>query len=270
MALMQVDFFSRTLGVCCQANVILPQREQGIGMDGSGGTGSYPVLWLLHGASDDHTIWLRRTSIERYVSSLGLAVVMPNAHLSSYSNMAHGLRYFDFFTDELPEIMSDFFPLSRKREDNFVAGLSMGGYGAMKLGLSRPDLYAAIGCFSAGNFIYRPFSNQARPARLSGKASRNLAVFGVEDMQALKGNPEFDHFAMAEKAMAENQPLPRIFHACGTEDFLIDNARLTADWFKAHPQFDYTYREGPGIHSWDFWDEWIQHFLRWLFPKTGE
>lgn len=264
MALMQVDFFSETLGMACQANVILPQKEQGIGVEGSASAEKYPVLWLLHGASDDHTIWLRRTSIERYVANMGLAVVMPNAHLSSYSNMVHGPKYFDFLTEELPRIMREFFPLSDKREDNYVCGLSMGGYGSMKLGLSCPDKYSAIGCFSAGNFVMRPKNNQARPKRTSGGLSRNIAVFGTDDMQDLIGNPEYDHFAMVEKARAEGKAIPRIFHACGTDDFLIANARQTAEWFKAQPDVDYEYHEGPGIHSWDFWDTWIQHYLRWL------
>ena len=94
MALMQVDFFSKVLGMCCQCNVILPQSEQGIGVTGSGELTEkkVPTLWLLHGASDDHTIWLRRTSIERYVAPLGIAVVMPAAHLSSYCNMKYGKR----------------------------------------------------------------------------------------------------------------------------------------------------------------------------------
>src|SRR5690606_7723267 len=107
------------------------------------GEGRHKTLWLLHGRSDDHTIWLRRTSIERYVAPLGLAVVMPNANLSFYNNMAWGARYGDFFENELPELARSFFPLSARREDNFIAGLSMGGYGAMRLALANPGRYAA-------------------------------------------------------------------------------------------------------------------------------
>ena len=71
MALFQVKFFSETLGMCTSVNVILPQKIHGIGVEGSSGTKDrYPVLYLLHGASDDHTIWLRRTNIERYVASM--------------------------------------------------------------------------------------------------------------------------------------------------------------------------------------------------------
>jgi S-formylglutathione hydrolase FrmB len=282
MALMEVDFFSQTLGLNCQANVIIPQSSSGIGVKGSNKQETYPVLYLLHGASDDHTIWLRRTSIERYVSHLGIAVVMPAAHLSSYVNMAHGPKYADFFTDELPRIMQEFFPLSAQREDNYVAGLSMGGAGALSLGLSRPDVFSAIGCFSAGNLNIRDSSavqssSSAPPPilpvplrtgilRKSGKASRDMAVYGVEDRTKLLGNTEYDCFAKAEAAIAAGKNLPRIFHCIGTEDFLYDNAKNTAAWFKGYPQFDYTFQEAPGAHTWEFWDEWVQKFLKWLLP----
>lgn len=264
MALMHVDFFSNVLGLCCEADVILPQRLQGIGMEGSNTKEKYPVLWLLHGASDDHTIWQRRTSIERYVSELGLAVIMPAVNLSFYTNMVYGPNYFDYVAEELPQIMREFFPVSDKREDNFVCGLSMGGYGAMKIGLTKADNYSAIGCFSAGNFTYREEQGSNKLGERPGKASLNRAVFGVEEMGELK-NTEHDLFYLAQKNIDEGKPLPRIFHACGKDDFLIDNARLTADWFNK-TVYDYSYLEGNGAHTWEFWDEWIQKYLEWLKP----
>jgi S-formylglutathione hydrolase FrmB len=243
--------------------VIIPQRESGVGIQGGGKKKSrYPVLWLLHGASDDHTVWLRRTSIERYAAPLGIAVVMPNAHLSSYVNMAHGQRYQDYFTVELPRIMGGFFALSGRREDNWVAGLSMGGAGALSLGLSRPDVFSAIGCFSAGNLNMR--AGRPPGLRKSGKAPRDIAVFGVEDRAQLKGNADYDCFAKAEAALKSGMSLPRIFHCIGRDDFLYDNAKSTADWFKARPQFSYEFHEGSGAHTWEFWDEWVQRFLQWL------
>lgn len=260
MALMQVDFFSDVLGLSCEATVILPQREQGIGSAGSAVQETYPVLWLLHGMSDDHTIWSRRTSIERYVSDMGIAVVMPNAHLSFYSDMVHGPQYFTFITQELPAIMQDFFSLSSKREDNFVCGLSMGGYGAMKLGLSCPEQYAAIGCLSAGNFPHTP---EIPDGPDHGDLFRS--VWGAEKWSDLIGT-EADLYVLAERALQKNTPLPRIFHACGTEDFLYPNVCDTRDWFQKKP-FDYTYHEAPGIHEWGFWDHWIQEYLQWLQPN---
>ncbi len=262
MALMHVNFFSEVLGLCCEVDVILPQKLQGIGMEGSSAKKRYPVLWLLHGASDDHTIWQRRTSIERYVSELGLAVVMPAVNLSFYTNMVYGPRYFDYIAEELPQIMQDFFPISGKREDNFICGLSMGGYGAMKVGLTKAENYSAIGCFSAGNFVYRDAGNSHKLNDRPGRPSLNMAVFGVEDMSELK-NTEHDLFYLARKNLDEGKTLPRIFHTCGKDDFLIDNARLTAEWFK-NTSYDYTYLEGAGAHTWEYWDEWIQKYLEWL------
>lgn len=259
MALMHVDFFSHVLGLNCQMDVILPQKNQGIGVEGNARTGRWPVLWLLHGASDDHTIWQRRTSIERYASTLGIAVIMPAVQLSFYTNMHYGGRYFDFVADELPEIVRDFFDLSPDREDNWVAGLSMGGYGALKIGLSRPEQYSAIGCLSAGNFVYSDLPRHSQPGPMQ---NRFLNVFGVRDLASVKGT-EHDLFHLAEQAAAQGKPLPRIFHACGTEDFLLANARRTRDWFSVS-EYNYTYREGEGAHTWEFWDEWIQVFLDWL------
>jgi S-formylglutathione hydrolase FrmB len=116
MALIHTNFFSESLGMCVAVDVILPQASNRlIGMETTTTAEKHPVLWLLHGASDNHTIWQRRTSIERYVAPLGLAVVTPNAHLSSYADMAHGGKYFTYMADELPRLMRTFFPLSDKR-----------------------------------------------------------------------------------------------------------------------------------------------------------
>ena len=149
MALIHMDFFSEALGMCVNADVILPQKSASlIGMKTERGD-TFKTLYLLHGLSDDHTIWQRRTSIERYVSDKNLAVVMPNAHRSWYTDMKYGGAYMTYITKELPALCRSFFNgMSDKREDNFVAGLSMGGYGALKMGLSNPDGFAGIASFS--------------------------------------------------------------------------------------------------------------------------
>src|SRR3954465_14171117 len=143
MALVRCDFFSDVLGLSTSMTVVLPQATSAqIGMTGTATGGDAPVLYLLHGLSDDDTIWLRRTSIERYAAPLGLAVVMPQVGRSFYTDEAHGNRYWTFLSGELPAIAGSFFHLSDRREDTFVAGLSMGGYGAVKWGLRHPDRFA--------------------------------------------------------------------------------------------------------------------------------
>ena len=123
MALCHVDFFSNVLGQCMQMDVILPERTQGqIGMEGHVDAGKYPTLYLLHGMSDDHTIWQRRTIIERYASEHSLAVVMPGVSLSWYTDMysSDTCRYFTYVSQELPRICRDFFPnMSPRREDTW-------------------------------------------------------------------------------------------------------------------------------------------------------
>lgn len=145
MALLHVDFFSDVLGMSMNMDVLLPQQTQGqIGMEGRAAQGKYKTMYLLHGMSDDQTIWQRRTSIERYVSSLGIAVVMPTTHLGFYTDTTYGMRYWTFLSQELPKICREFFPqMSAEREDTLAAGLSMGGYGAWKLGLGAGGTFGA-------------------------------------------------------------------------------------------------------------------------------
>lgn len=266
MALIHVNFFSEALGMCVACDVILPQRAtKQIGMAAVAGGDKHPVLWLLHGASDNHTIWQRRTSIERYAAPLGLAVVMPNAHLSSYADMKHGGKYYTYISQELPRVMRSMFPLSDKREENFIAGLSMGGAGCMKIGLANPENYAAIGCLSAGAI------NRVRTPIPPEREKHMIRTYGTTDLSQLKGTEE-DVFGSVQKILDEGLPRPRIFHSIGIEDFVLESAHETRDFFMGldgNP-FDYTYEEHPGAHTWEYWDEHIQDFLRFINLKPVE
>jgi S-formylglutathione hydrolase FrmB len=216
------------------------------------------TLYLLHGHSDDQTAWQRWTSIERYVEGLNLAVVMPAAHNSFYTDMVHGGKYFTFLTEEVPSVLQDMFPLSHEREDTFVAGLSMGGYGAFKLALSRPDLYAAAASLSGAvdiRELVKKHDDPDNPAWL--EAMRN--IFG--DLESVPGS-QHDLFTLAEQ-VARAKVKPSLFQYCGTEDFLYaDNLRFR-DHVRTLPM-DLTYAEGPGDHTWGYWDVMIQKVLAWL------
>ena len=155
MAFLKCDFYSETLMISTEFAAILPQNTSTqIGMTGKESSGKPPVLYLLHGMSDDHTIWGRRTNIERYVSELGIAVIMPCGARSFYRNCNPQMRYWDFLSQELPALVSKFFNVSDRREDTYVAGLSMGGYGAFKLAFNHPERFAAAASFS-GSFENR-------------------------------------------------------------------------------------------------------------------
>lgn len=251
MALIQCHFFSEVLGLSTSMTVILPQQTRAqIGMDNVSNGGKHPTLWLLHGMSDDDTIWLRRTSIERYVASLGLAVVMPQVHRSNYTDMVHGYKYWTFLSEELPQIARSFFPLSDKREDNFVAGLSMGGYGAFKWALRRPESFAAAASLSGALDRRQPPSERGHDARLA---------FGDEEI----AGTENDLFYLLEQCQQSSGPKPMLYQCCGTEDFLYEgNVRFQDACQKT--SLSYTYDEGPGSHEWSYWDEKIQEVLQWI------
>ncbi len=258
MALVQTYFFSQSLGMCVSCNVILPQREAEHETDKPE---RHPTLWLLHGMSDDETIWERRTSIERYAGAYGLAVVMPCVHLSSYADMAHGGNYYTYIAKELPLTMRSFFPLSDRREDNFIAGLSMGGRGAVKYAVNHPEKFAAAAILSASPMDL----NEMRPGHphflMDTDNPRMQNTFrnagGME--QFIHSNENV--WAIIDR-LAPTGTLPRLMFACGEEDPLVyENFKafrkhcgeigLKAYWFTR-----------PGYaHEWRFWDLAIQEAL---------
>ncbi|WP_046213459.1 alpha/beta hydrolase [Paenibacillus wulumuqiensis] len=258
MALMQCNFYSEVLGLSTSMNVIIPQETHSqIGMEGHTTGGRHPVLYLLHGLSDDHTIWLRRTSIERYAAAYGLAIVMPNVHRSFYTDMQQGGKYFTFVSEELPRLTESFFQVSDRREDRFVAGLSMGGYGALKLGMSLPDRYAAAASLSGATDITSLYKRGDEEYTAEIKR-----IFGsLEEMQG--SSNDLFHLAERLSAAEPGTRLPQLYQCCGTEDFLYDdNIR-----FRDHVRqlgIELTYEEEPGMHEWGYWDTKIQRVLEWL------
>ncbi len=253
MPLITVNHFSVTLLRNIPCTVILPESA-------GYSPKAIPVLWLLHGKGDDHTTWSRKTSIERYANERGLAVVMPNGENSNYSNMAHGHPYYNYIAKELPELLGGMFNLSPRREDNFIAGNSMGGGGALKIGLANPDTFSAIGCFSAGDVVF-PFPN----SKPGDKPEIDSLVYQFYDGKEIEGTEE-DVLGSARKILENGLPAPRIFHAIGNNDFLLEHAHRTRDFFTSldgNP-FDYTYIEDEGEHCWEYWDKHIVDFLEYI------
>ena len=252
MSLIQMRIFSEALNKSVGVNVILPMpRRADAPCEG------LPVLTLLHGMGDDSTMWLRRTNVERYALERGIAVVMPDGGLSCYHNMLHGGRYRDYILDELPGLLRAMLPLSARREDNFIAGCSMGGFGALKLGMARAEQYAAIGCFSAAHMEYRPEHprNQAMLARVYGET--------LDDCDA-----QIEADILAVNAGSRSI---RLWHACGDNDVLRENALKSRDFFEALPEgaVDYSFETLPGKHDWALWDRMLAEFMRLLPAAEG-
>ncbi len=248
MALVNLQIYSESLGMQTEVLVIIPQRSTAgeIGTSNKTSRASYKCLYLLHGLSDDQSIWMRRTSIERYASEYGIAVVMPCGARSFYTDMKFGGKYFTYITRELPAVIEDLLPVSGAREDRYIGGLSMGGYGALKAALSEEGRYAAAFGLSAVADIRNP-----------NFTSTLLPVFGGEIPDSA------DLFALAS-AHAGDEIKPRLYMTVGTSDFMYeDNVRLSR-----HMQglpYDYTYAETEGSHNWGLWDKTVQDALRWLF-----
>ena len=249
MAVIKCEFRSDVLQIDTAMNVILPQEARADTPDGK-----LPALYLLHGMSDDESAWLRRTSIERYAVPLGIAVIMPDGGRSFYTDMARGPKYWTFLTEELPCIARSFFPLSDRREYNYIAGLSMGGYGAFKAALGRPDMFAAAASLSGA------LDMAALGEHADDYAEEFTNIFGYLDR--IKGS-ENDLFYLADKVSRGKAAAPALYQCCGTEDFLY-GANVKFKNYCDKIALAVTYEESPGDHNWAFWDEYIQRVLAWL------
>lgn len=247
MAVLTCDLFSESLQRGTSIRVVLPQAtEAQIGVAEVDASGPPPVLYLLHGLSDDHTAWTRYTSIERYAAARGLAVVMPAVDRSFYANEVHGHRYWDWVSEELPRLVATFFRISQAPEDTFVAGLSMGGYGALKLAFTRPERYAAAASLSGALDL----------VRLQGRPDREEVFRRVFDGPV---GPTDDLFALLDAA----EGVPPLHVSCGTEDVLFqDSERMAAAARAAGVEVTEDLR--PGDHEWGLWDAVIREVVDWL------
>lgn len=251
MAFLELSIFSESLGTQQQVYVIMPQQSTNgeIGINNKSSE-NIKTLYLLHGLSDNHSTWIRRTSVERYAQEYGICVVMPFADRSFYTNMKHGGEYYTYIAKELPQIIGQMFNVSNKREDRFIAGNSMGGYGALKIGMRECDAFSAAAGISPvadvvnspNNWWLKDFKN----------------IFGEE----VNIPAEDDLFEIAKESN-KNLNKPRIYTFVGTEDFLYEDNQKLKKHFESL-NFDYTYEETKGSHSWELWDKYIQRVIKWM------
>ena len=258
MAFLQIQFFSAALNVASTVNVILPEMNQGIGIGSSKDERPPKVMYLLHGYSDDHSIWMRRTSVERYAANHNLAVIMPAVNHSFYCNEIYGEKYWDYVSDELPRTMHSFLRLSRRWEDTYVAGLSMGGYGAMRLALTYPAHFAGAASFSGAVDLAGVYYERHRTAEID-------RVFG--EQKEIKGS-EFDLYTLMEKN-ASAPKKPWLYVSCGTKDFFFDQHRAFVPALKKNGWDVMSHEEADTFHEWGFWDAQIRDFIELIFARDA-
>ncbi len=256
MALIEMNFRSHALNMNVTVNVILPEAAS-TAPQGGAPSGTYKTLYLLHGLGGNHSDWVRRTAIERYAAQYGIAVVMPGVCRSWYTDTVYGAKYFTFITDELPQICRSYFKgMTDRRDDNLIAGLSMGGYGALKAAMTYPERYC--GCASLSGSL--DITRKGRACNL--QEWQSIFDYQMETPDELEGS-NHDLFALTTGAAAKGVQLPEVFLWCGTEDNLITINREYQDLLT---QLDvkHTYTESEGNHNWKYWDLHIQPALEKL------
>ena len=252
MALIQMNYVSAALQRSVPVQVVLPVDK----FDSDGKLPekkTFKTLYLLHGYLGNYTDWVTGTRIQRWAEEHDLCVVMPSGDNAFYVDRpATGNCYGQFIGKELVEVTRRMFPLSHKREDTFIGGLSMGGFGAMRNGLKYRDTFGAVISFSGVLGLFDGVPDEDNRAFAEG-------IFGdLEKAIDSDKNPIW-----LAKSLAGKKNLPNIYIACGTEDSLLPYSRGYHQLL-LNCGFPVTYEEGPGGHDWDFWDTYIKKALDWL------
>ena len=265
MAFLQMSVMSESLMRTVNVNVILPVDK--VSFPGRPASDPRPLktMYLLHGVFGSQYDWVNGTNILRWAEAKNLAVVMPAGENMFYvDQVASHALYGQFIGDELVRLTRKMFPLSDRREDTFLAGLSMGGYGALRNGLKYADHFGCIAGLSVANIV-EGIENRTNDSP-SFLESRSYAESFFGDLSQVK-NSDRDIKWLARKNQESGAPHPRIYLACGTEDSLLERNRDLRDTLRALG-FDVTYVEEPGAHEWDFWNRQIHQVLDWL-PLQG-
>lgn len=265
MAVIKMNFLSQALGMQTNVTICLPSASFADRMSGRENVYvqgmKYQTLWLLHGGSGDDSDYVHFSNIVRYADDHKLAVVMPADYNASYTDDPQGAKYYTFVTEELPKVCRSFFPLSDKREDNFIGGLSMGSNGTVKAALHHPEMYAAALCMSGG-----------------------LRGFNANNNQPFTPGPKFgwpregfrDPWNYAQTQSEAGVEMPKFFFTCGTDDIGGYPDYLTSVERLRSLGFDVFAEEVPGYkHEWDFWDlslrkaisEWLPIRHSAIYPE---
>jgi putative tributyrin esterase len=266
VALIECRFYSEVLGEDTSIFAVIPtttfedvMKKQK--MNHKPGA-KFQTLYLLNGIGGDHSGWVRNTSIERYARRKCLAVIMPAAGRSFYTDAQNGCRFFTFISEELPVLVRSLFPLSDKKEDTFAAGASMGAYGAYKLALRKPESFAAAagisGTADVSQLIAMGRQQPAMKKTLEG-------VFGNLDSVA---GSENDLFFLMKKMKNENTQIPLLYQCWGKDDMSYP-LYLKSKEFAQAQGIEMTFEDGPGDHSWAYWDASIKRVLDWLPLKNA-
>lgn len=241
MALCELHWKSDVLGKHVGAYVYLPDE----------GTPPFRSFYLLHGLSDDYTIWLRRTGVERHAAAHRLIVVMPDGYRGFYTDNAAGPAYAKYVAEELVAAIDRIFPTKRSRAARGIGGLSMGGYGALRLSLGYPDVFS-VATSHSGAVLHGSRNHPRVGGALDEREFRR--IFGDKVV-----GTDHDVLALAKKAKSRGK-LPRLRIDCGVDDDLINDNRVLHEKLAAL-RIPHEYEEFPGAHNWEYWDVHVRDAL---------
>jgi len=226
-------------------------------------TEPYQTLYLLHGLFGNYTDWFAGTRVQMLANAYNLCVVTPDGDNKFYCDSERlGEKYASFVGKELVEFTRRTFPLSARREDTFLGGLSMGGYGALTNGLRYPDTFGYIAAFSSAlvkDRIMKPVGNAEYDYQ---SAQTYRTIFGLDDLKDFEGS-ENDYDELARRLSQSSREKPKIYMACGEQDELFSANAAYQELLKSLG-YQVTWESWKGEHDWIFWDEAIARTMRWL------
>lgn len=261
MAFFQVNFFSKALKRLVSLNALVPVDAFEIPGQEKTKRGPMKSLYLLHGYSGNQMDWMGGTNIQELSLTHNIAVFMPSGENNFYlDDTDKGELHAEFVGNELLEFTRNVFPISIKREDTFIGGLSMGGFGALRNGLKYSHNFSGIIALSSALITKNIAGIPVDFKDPIADYNYYRRVFG--DLNELLGSDK-DPEALILHLKKGNAVIPRIFMACGTEDFLL---RENWDYhtFLMDQGVVHTYVEGPGAHDWKFWNQYIEQGIKWM------
>lgn len=254
MASLTMNMYSRELGMDTTLNVLLPEQKHGAGAEADAPRKTYPVIYVLHGYSDNYSSWMRKSILEFVARDYDVVVIMPEVNNAFYADRP-GAHYFSYVSQELPHRMASYFPISTEREETFVMGNSMGGYGAFLLALTFPERYAAA--VSLSGVLGIAYRDSYLLCRDPGFRANMDASFGGP--KAFEDSP-YNLYRLAERFDASRAACPRLLHTCGTDDIIAyEPGNDFINHIHAHTSLPVQYEEiEHGDHSWQTWNPLIK------------
>ena len=261
MALIEVNFMSKSLLRSVSFTAIIPADKVLVGEENPAPK-TFKTLYLLHGGFGHHLDYISGTRIQRWAEEKNLAVIMPSGENQFYIDKPERDEYYGAFVGkEIVEFTRQLFPLSHKKEDTFIAGLSMGGFGALINGLKYHETFSHIGAFSPG-LMNDVLASGDVSQMVGGLWKEGFYENAFGDLTTITGSDR-DYRYLIDALLEEEKEIPNLYMAIGQDDFLLEPTR-NYHHFLEDRKVAVTYIEDEGNHEWDFWDKYLNKFLEWL------